>query len=344
MQDQPALVVEDDDCEVVGDLPSPSRINQKEQAKPKKEKPQKISLDEKLFAVHMHRLLQLLPHDASASLHPAAVTTLPKARVQILQTESGLYFFSLPHPKLVQVCPPPLGPVSLPSGGHRKSLAETRVLGLWPAANRTGCTVLGIFCPQSRRMIRRLFTTERLYCPSVVSFASGRLVAYLTTTHAVVVIPLDSLAPIVRPLGPTLSAYLDSTLAADTLASLAFEGLLVEWIDLQELIVLWGKWTRVPFLCVFFKRHMALKLAVFDLLSAFQTSVEGVKLIPSRFFKAQEGASSSGRSRSSADLYLGVYAHGRVAVYRLREMAENRFADLSSPSHSLDHIVTQHLD
>lgn len=303
----------------------------------KKKKERKVTLEEKLYASQITSIMDLLPVDAKYSLHPSSISAFPKKGLMILQTNSGLYFFKSPIPKLLCRMQPSEAPIIIPSSGFFRNLSEEVFLALWPNPKRITQLVMAIVCPKTQRVIRKLFTEDRINGLGLVSFSSGRLISYFTSSYTVVSYSVKSMTRVVRPLGLPLKTYLDSNLGKEVLDSLSFEGLLVEWILDQELIVLWGKWTNSPFICIFYKKLMMMKLAVFTLLSAFQTNIKSVQLIPSHYFKSVD---SKGKGADIPDLYLAIFSNTKVSIYRLRELAENRFPDTLSPCYTLDHIVT----
>lgn len=333
-----------DDCEIIESGTTGNKTPTKAAKKKKKEKQTKLTLEEKLYSIQITSLMSLLPIDAKYSIHPSAISLFQKKALQILQTNSGLYFFKFPFPKYLYSLPPSEIPIIIPSSGYKRNFSQELFLAVWPNQKKFSSTIFAIVCPKSQKVIRKFFTDDKLYSGSTLSFSSGRGVSYLTSQLSVTTISAAASLRVERPLGLILQAYLDAALKADALDSLKFEGLLVDHAHGAELLVLWGRWVQAPFVAVFYKKLMHLKLAVFDLLSAFQTSVTKIQVVPSHHFRKAETASSAGRDKEISEVYLAVFSVSKVAVYRLREMAENRFADPTAPCYTLDHMVTSGLN
>lgn len=332
----------EDECELVGDVSTrkgESKRNSKKKRfdKRKDQKHDKDGLTEVLFSVQLCKLMEKYQLMTGICAHPCSITTISEASVQLLQTNTGIYCFSYPKLSLQAVLPKSQGPVLVPSCALSSNLHKRAFLAVFNSTRRYNCSVLAVICPSTRKHLRRLFTIEQLYSPQTVSFSTGRLVSYLTRSLDVVTVPLDKMVPSVRKLKNSLKNYLDQTLSTDALLSVDFEGLLVEWIGHQELIILWGKWNSSPFICVYFKKHMAVRLAVFDLLSAFTSSVTKVSLLPANFVK--DGSSTT----SERDIYLTIYGNDKLSIHRLRQTTDNRFADNEAPCCTLDHMASASL-
>lgn len=328
------------DCSVIEDTTkkvSDQRFRKKKYHK-KAQDQNKVPRDtqaEMIFSTFISGLIERYPEAAESSFHPVTLTTLKECNLQLLQCQSGVYFFSMSRQSLLDRYPPVLGPVLVPSCSSNSNLFKKAILAVSNTTQRTNSSLLSIICPTSRKILRRLFTVEPLYNANTVCFSSGRLVSYLTKPLNVVSVPLGKMKKTVRPLKPSLQSYLDATLSTDALLSVNFEGLLVEWIKETELIILWGKWNTSPFICIFIKPQVALRFAVFDLLSAFTNTIKKVSLIPDSYLKRNPASTSS-----VLDQQILIYGRDKVSIHRLKRTTENRFADLDTPCFTLDHMCS----
>lgn len=302
-------------------------------------KHEKDSAAEEIFSLHFSRLQNKYPQVSCFAGQLISITTLSRIRTQVLQSYLGTIFFSWPRLSLKAVLPGSLSLLMVPSCSNSKNM-HTRVALLVLAPNsKCRSNSLCIVSPVSKKHLRVFSTIETLYNNATVSFSSGRRLSYLTRSLAVVTVSLDTCKPSVRQIKSALTSYLDKTLSTDALLCLSFEGLLVELIGLKEVIVLWGRWNNSPFICIFYKRQMALRLAVFDLLSAYTSSVIKVSLIPAELVKDRTDSLIK-----DEDLYLAIYGTDKMAIHRLREAPENRFADKEVPCCTLDHMLTVNLN
>lgn len=333
-----------DDCSLIEERPfneSANRIQGKKNQFSKKREKKAIrdSAAEEIFSFYFSRLQELYPSISSLASPQLSITTLPRARAQILQSALGVLIFSFPMLSLQAVLPGTVSQIMVPSSSASRKRHTSTVLIVHTAKNRMNTHLLSIFCPLTKKYLRRISTIEALYNNDSVCYSSRQRVSYLTKSLSVISVQLNSSQPVIRQLKQSLVAYLDKTLSTDALLSLSFEGLFVEWIGLKEVIALWGRWNHSPFICIFYKRQMALRLAVFDLLSAYTSSVVKVSLIPADFIK-----DNSESLTKTEDVYLAIYGVDKMAIHRLREAPENRFADKDVPCCTLDHMLTMGLN
>ena len=117
---------------------------------------------------------------------------------------------------------------------------------------------------------------------------------------------------------------------------LKFEGVSVQHEHSTEVAVLWGTCRDQSFILIFWKKLVAFRLAVFDMMSHYMKKIEAVQILPSDALHYQTAESRGHR-------YLLIIGGNKICTFRLRELAETRFTDYHTPNSSLDFQFSSNL-
>lgn len=165
-----------------------------------------------------------------------------------------------------------------------------------------------------------------------------------------------------RDIGYILSRYISSTNDKHlTLEELDMIGMIVQSGDSQggrsfekqttkdskEVVVVWGNLEIIPFVCVFYKKSISFRLALFELLGGYLDSIFQIRLIPQTAIRKKNDPFSLtddvSQSETEDEVILGMSSKKKVFIFtlRLNEIDSSSFYyDIYTPNSYLQYLFS----